>query len=133
MTTVACTGTPHHLNHHVLDRTHLCKRRYDGHLAPPPLRRLFRQPLVPVVADVDGRWLLPEPLAPLMKPGGHGAIWKLMLDEGVFDWLLADQREAAIVRQIRCAAVASCGVRMWCANVVCSTIGSSQPAMSPQE
>jgi hypothetical protein len=23
----------------------------------------------------------------MMKPGGHGAIWKLMHDEGVFDWL----------------------------------------------
>jgi UDP-N-acetylglucosamine pyrophosphorylase len=25
----------------------------------------------------------------MMKPGGHGAIWKLMHDEGVFDWLRA--------------------------------------------
>ncbi len=57
--------------------------------------------MVPVVSAEDGSWLLPEPLRPLMKPGGHGAIWKLMLDEGVFTWLSNRRREAAIVRQIR--------------------------------
>lgn len=57
--------------------------------------------MVPVLSSEDGRWLLPEPLQPLMKPGGHGAIWKLMLDEGVFEWLSNRRREAAIVRQIR--------------------------------
>lgn len=66
--------------------------------------RLFEQPMVPVVSAEDGQWLLPEPLRPLMKPGGHGAIWKLMLDEGVFSWLSNRRREAAIVRQIRSAA-----------------------------
>ena len=50
----------------------------------------------------DGRWPLAGPLAPMMKPGGHGAIWKLMLDEGIFAWLAAHRREAALVRQIRC-------------------------------
>ncbi|CAL8466978.1 g6514 [Coccomyxa elongata] len=62
--------------------------------------RLFEQPMVPVVSTEDGSWLLPEPLRPLMKPGGHGAIWKLMLDEGIFTWLRNRRREAAIVRQI---------------------------------
>ena len=65
--------------------------------------RLFRQPMVPVVGSADGRWLLPDCLAPAMKPGSHGAIWKLMLDQGVFQWLLRQGREAAVVRQIRCA------------------------------
>jgi hypothetical protein len=42
------------------------------------------------------------PLAPMMKPGGHGAIWKLMVDEGVFTWLRKTHgRTAAVVRQIR--------------------------------
>ena len=62
--------------------------------------RLFRQPLVPVTSVEDGRWLLTAPLTAMMKPGGHGAIWKLMRDEGVFDWLAASGREAALVRQI---------------------------------
>ncbi|GLI61415.1 hypothetical protein VaNZ11_003610 [Volvox africanus] len=63
--------------------------------------RLFRQPMVPVVGVEDGRWLLSRPMGPMMKPGGHGAIWKLMWDEGVFDWLIKDHgRRAALVRQI---------------------------------
>ncbi len=66
--------------------------------------RLFRQPMVPVVGADEGRWPLAGALAPMMKPGGHGAIWKLMLDEGVFAWLAAHRREAALVRQIRCLA-----------------------------
>ena len=65
------------------------------------VHRLFSQPMVPVVGAEDGRWLVPRPLAPCMKPGGHGAIWKLMLDEGVFQWLASRGREAALVRQIR--------------------------------
>lgn len=62
--------------------------------------QLFRQPLVPVVAAEDGRWLLSSPLKPMMKPGGHGVIWKLMWDQGVFDWLAARGASAALVRQI---------------------------------
>ena len=47
----------------------------------------FRQPLVPVMNIETGEWLLSDPLQPMTKPGGHGAIWKLMRDEGIFDWL----------------------------------------------
>lgn len=49
--------------------------------------RLFCQPLVPVLEASTGVWVLPEALAPSMKPGGHGAIWKLMHDNGIFSWL----------------------------------------------
>lgn len=61
---------------------------------------LFQQPLVPVVSANNGQWLTCSPLKPVMKPGGHGVIWKLMLDRGVFDWLRAAGRDAAVVRQI---------------------------------
>jgi len=61
---------------------------------------LFCQPLVPVVSVDDGKWLLPEAFSPLLKPGGHGVIWKLMADNGVFDWMEAAGRKAALVRQI---------------------------------
>lgn len=60
----------------------------------------FRQPLVPVLEISGGKWLLSSPMRPMAKPGGHGAIWKLMYDEGVFDWLKQHGREAAIIRQI---------------------------------
>lgn len=62
--------------------------------------RLFPQPLVPVIAADNGQWLMDAPLEPIMKPGGHGVIWKLMLDAGVFDWLERSNRTSAIVRQI---------------------------------
>ena len=77
--------------------------------------RLFEQPLVPVVTTRGGRWVLPEDddggeggapgesggqLNPALKPGGHGAIWKLMHDQGVFTWLAAKGREGGVVRQI---------------------------------
>ena len=49
--------------------------------------RLFNQPLVPVLEVLTGQWVLPEALRPSLKPGGHGAIWKLMHDHGIFEWL----------------------------------------------
>ena len=49
----------------------------------------------------DGQWLAHGPLSPVLKPGGHGAIWKLASDEGVMDWFESKGREAALVRQIR--------------------------------
>ena len=57
--------------------------------------------MVPVVSAKSGKWVLPGACAPMMKPGGHGAIWKLMLDRGVFSWLSSLDCEAALVRQIR--------------------------------
>ena len=61
--------------------------------------RLFAQPLVPAV-DPMGNWYLLGPLSPLLKPGGHGALWKLARDEGIFDWLEKQSRKKALIRQI---------------------------------
>ena len=62
----------------------------------------FCQPAVPTM-DREGNWCLSrlqnsdtgalqpahllKPLRPLMKPGGHGVIWKLAKDQGIFRWL----------------------------------------------
>jgi hypothetical protein len=62
--------------------------------------KLFQQPMVPMVTATDGKWTMSGPCKVIMKPGGHGVIWKLMLDNGVFDWLKDHNRDAAIVRQI---------------------------------
>ncbi|KAJ6836989.1 UTP--glucose-1-phosphate uridylyltransferase 3, chloroplastic [Iris pallida] len=62
--------------------------------------RLFEQPLVPVVAAEDGQWLITRPLSPLCKPGGHGAIWKLAYDKGIFQWFNSLGRKGATVRQV---------------------------------
>jgi len=62
--------------------------------------RLFEQPLVPVVTTHAGRWVPNGELNLALKPGGHGAIWKLMHDQGVFTWLAAKGRTGGVVRQI---------------------------------
>jgi hypothetical protein len=58
-----------------------------------------------VVSAADGQWLMQEPLQCILKPGGHGVIWKLASDEKVFDWFQDKGRKAAIVRQIRWGAL----------------------------
>lgn len=60
---------------------------------------LFLQALVPVITK-QGNWSMTGPLQLTLKPGGHGVIWKVAQDEGVFAWLKRDHRTAAIVRQI---------------------------------
>jgi len=47
-----------------------------------------------------GNWYLLGPLSPLLKPGGHGALWKLARDEGIFQWLDRQSRQKALIRQI---------------------------------
>jgi len=59
---------------------------------------LFCQPLVPVV-DKVGNWVCKEDEL-LMKPGGHGVMWKLAKDLGVISWLQDLGAKKAIVRQI---------------------------------
>lgn len=61
--------------------------------------RFFCQPSVPAI-NLSGNWCLQGPLKPLLKPGGHGVIWKLARDEKVFDWLFSLGRKKALVRQI---------------------------------
>jgi hypothetical protein len=49
----------------------------------------------------DGKWLISKSLFPVGKPGGHGAIWKLAYDKGIFQWLQRCGRKGATVRQVR--------------------------------
>jgi len=66
---------------------------------PPESIRLCCQPLVPIITE-EGNWALSEPLCPRAKPGGHGVIWKLAQEEGIFLWLQKLNRRKIIVRQI---------------------------------
>jgi hypothetical protein len=59
---------------------------------------LFCQPLVPVI-DKQGNWVCSGKDL-LMKPGGHGVMWKLAKDLGVISWLQGLGAKKAIIRQI---------------------------------
>lgn len=68
------------------------------HRDPGSIFRII-QPLVPLV-DQEGNWVAYEPFKLALKPGGHGAIWKLAKDFGVYKWLLEKNIRSIIVRQI---------------------------------
>ena len=76
----------------------ICEKHNWFH-RPKEAFKLFTQPAVPTFTD-DGNWCLESPLKLLLKPGGHGVIWKLAAQEGVFDWLQSMGRQKALIRQI---------------------------------
>ena len=78
---------------------------------------------MPVISSEDGCWLLPSAGSPMLKPGGHGAIWKLMQDEGVFAWLAQQDRQGALVRQIRCRCSQVRSGSAWVAKAVAAAQG----------
>ncbi len=59
----------------------------------------FTQPLVPVISET-GRWLAKGPLDLVMKPGGHGVLWKLAQESGALHWLSAQGCHRVVIRQI---------------------------------
>ncbi len=59
----------------------------------------FVQPLVPMISK-EGIWITTDACTLMLKPGGHGVIWKLMTDSGILDTLLAQGYTKALVRQI---------------------------------
>lgn len=60
---------------------------------------LFSQPLVPTV-DREGHWVVTPQGKLLLKPGGHGVIWKLAKDLKVLEWMQQQGRTKLLVRQI---------------------------------
>jgi UTP---glucose-1-phosphate uridylyltransferase len=66
---------------------------------PPSSFKLCTQCLVPVINE-EGNWAMRGSLDLVMKPGGHGVIWKLMCDAGIFKWLREQGRSCALIRQI---------------------------------
>lgn len=61
------------------------------------------QPLVPSISAEGGQWVVAKPFTPVCKPGGHGVIWKLAYDKGIFKWFYDHGRKGATVRQVRLA------------------------------
>jgi|688.fasta_scaffold05921_25 hypothetical protein len=59
----------------------------------------FTQPLVPMI-NKEGNFVVNGPLKPLLKPGGHGTIWKLAYEKKIFQALKQRGRRKALIRQI---------------------------------
>lgn len=89
--------TSHEKNNDAQIAAILDERAYFGR----PKESIFRllQPMTPVLA-IDGKWAVRGPLEPILKPGGHGVIWKLADEYGAFDWLVKQKRRYLVVRQI---------------------------------
>lgn len=66
---------------------------------PKDFFHIFCQPAVPTM-DESGKWCLSGIMKLLMKPGGHGVLWKLAEKAGVFEWMGSLQRQKILVRQI---------------------------------
>jgi UTP---glucose-1-phosphate uridylyltransferase len=66
---------------------------------PKELFHIFCQPLVPTM-DENGQWCLNGKRKWLMKPGGHGVIWKVAQGAKVFEWMKELGRQKILVRQI---------------------------------
>lgn len=66
---------------------------------PQDTFHIFTQPMVPVVTK-EGNWSLFKPFQLNLKPGGHGTLWKLLSDEGLFEKLKKRNRKKVLIRQI---------------------------------
>lgn len=76
----------------------ICQRSlYFGR--PESSFRQFVQPLVPVITE-EGDFSLSAPLKLVLKPGGHGVLWKLADEQGIFEWLQDLKKKKLLIRQI---------------------------------
>ncbi len=61
--------------------------------------QFFCQPTVPLI-DKEGKWCCSSQRKLLMKPGGHGVVWKVAQENGVFDAWESAGKKKILVRQI---------------------------------
>lgn len=97
VTTPVAMMTSHEKNNHEHIRE-ICEEA-DWFGRPKEMFRLFCQPLVPTI-NREGSWCLQGPEQLLMKPGGHGVLWRLAQEEGVLNWMQSLGRKKALVRQV---------------------------------
>lgn len=83
-------------NHRLLEK-YIAEKNYFGR--PIDTIRLFCQKRVPVITE-EGNWALEGPLEPVLKPGGHGVLWRGAFVAGIIDYFEKIGREFALVRQI---------------------------------
>lgn len=87
-----------HEKNNISHLLNLCQEKKWFGRAPDSFQMLV-QPLVPQITE-KGDFSLSEFLKFTLKPGGHGAIWKLAEDGAVFDWLKQRGRSKLLLRQI---------------------------------
>jgi hypothetical protein len=97
LTTPVAMMTSHEKSNYAHIQNILEKKGWFGR--PKESFRLFVQPLVPVV-NQNGDWVWIDSWKLLLKPGGHGAIWKLAKDHKIFDWFRQMGARFALIRQI---------------------------------
>ena len=92
-TPVAVMTSEEKNNHqHILD---ICEEaNWFGR--PSESFKFFCQPMVPTI-NREGHWHLQGPMQLLLKSGGHGVIWRLAREEGIFDWFFS-----AAVKKLLC-------------------------------
>lgn len=83
-------------NHQFIEQ--ICKENHWYH-RPKESFRLFKQPLAPVITT-EGQWSMSDHLKLYLKPSGHGVIWKLARDEGIFEWFAKQDRSKVLLRQM---------------------------------
>lgn len=83
-------------NHNLIEK--ICNDKSWFH-RPKELFLFFTQQSVPVI-NKNGDWMMTAPLEPRLKPGGHGAIWELALEQDIFNKLSQLKRTKAIIRQV---------------------------------
>lgn len=86
-------------SHEKNNATHVKKILDDNQFFHRPQNQFFliNQPLVPVISS-EGEWVIKEPLTLALKPGGHGALWRLLQEP--FKSLKTMGRTKALIRQI---------------------------------
>lgn len=83
------------------NHSHICKILEDHQWFNRGKESFFfvHQPLVPMISK-NGKWAKKAPFQLLLKPGGHGVLWKLAEDQGAISWLKKQHREQVLIRQI---------------------------------
>lgn len=97
VTTPIALMTSHEKNNDRLVRDIFQEHRFFGRTKESVT--FFSQPLVPTFTR-EGNWCLQRPMKLLLKPGGHGVIWKLAAEKKVLEWFAVHGRSKAIIRQI---------------------------------
>jgi UTP---glucose-1-phosphate uridylyltransferase len=87
------------ITHHYPKIVEQCDALVQKYQRPKESIRLFTQIGVPVL-DQQGVWQCDESGDFVVQPGGHGALWRTALQQGIFSWFESKGVASVLVRQI---------------------------------